>query len=196
MRPLKLLLASKSPRRKELLKRIIPADQIVVCSSNISEYRKQDEPVDAFCMRVAKAKARLVWDRYPGQRAEIAAVIGADTIVLFRQEVIGQPKDDQDAICILKKLSGHGHEVITGVAVFFSSLTRFTTLAVKSKVWMREMGEAAIEDYVATGEPLDKAGAYAIQGVGRKFVERYEGSYTNIMGLPIDELKEILSPLI
>ena len=196
MRPLKLLLASKSPRRKELLKRIIPADQIVVCSSNISEYRKQDEPVDAFCMRVAKAKARLVWDRYPGQRAEIAAVIGADTIVFFRQEVIGQPKDDQDAIRILKKLSGHGHEVITGVAVFFPSLTRFTTFAVKSKVWMREMGEAAIEDYVATGEPLDKAGAYAIQGVGRKFVERYEGSYTNIMGLPIDELKEILSPLI
>jgi septum formation protein len=196
MRPVKFILASKSPRRKELLKRIIPADQIVVYGSNVSEKHRRDEPVDTFCMRIAEAKVAQVWGAYPGERAEIAAVIGADTVVLFKQEIIGQPEDGQDAIRILKKLSGKTHEVITGVAVFLQSPARFKAFAVKSKVWMRETSEATIKDYVATGEPLDKAGAYAIQGTGRRLVARYEGSLTNIIGLPIEELYEILSSVI
>jgi septum formation protein len=92
----------------------------------------------------------------------------------------------------LKKLAGNSHKVITGVMVFFPVSARRVIFAVKSKVWMRSMSDEVIGDYVATMEPLDKAGAYAIQGMGRKLVARYEGSFTNIVGLPIDELKTIL----
>lgn len=196
MHSLKFLLASKSPRRKELLQRIIPANQIIVCSSNVREDHRRGEPVDEFCMRIAEAKAAQAWLKYAEERAEITAVIGADTVVQFRQEIIGQPKDSQDAMRILRKLSGHHHEVFTGVAVLWRSPVCCKKFVVKSKVWMREMSEADIEDYVARGEPLDKAGAYAIQGEGRKLVAKYEGSLTNIIGLPVEELKETLSSMI
>jgi septum formation protein len=192
MHPIKVLLASKSPRRKKLLQRLVPAGQIIIISSEISEDRKKGERAVTYCKRIAEEKVTSVWRKYRGQRSIIAAVIGADTVIQFRNEIIGQPNDPSDAARILKKLAGNSHKVITGVMVFFPVSARRVIFAVKSKVWMRSMSDEVIGDYVATMEPLDKAGAYAIQGMGRKLVARYEGSFTNIVGLPIDELKTIL----
>ncbi|KPL13055.1 hypothetical protein AMJ74_05780 [candidate division WOR_3 bacterium SM1_77] len=189
----KILLASRSPRRAELLRRVFPSERIIVIGSDISENRRKDERAEAFCRRIAKEKAASVWRKYEGQRSRVVAVVGADTVIRFKQEVIGQPKDGADAMRILNKLSGHCHEVITGVAVLFPAFARFKTFIVKSKVWMHKLGMETIEDYIATGEPLDKAGAYAIQGRGRSLVERYEGSYTNIVGLPVEELRRIVN---
>lgn len=193
MRVTKVLLASKSPRREELLKKIVAPDGIIVTGSEIPENRRKGESAETFCKRVAQEKAADVWRRYSGQRSDIAAVVGADTVISFRGEVIGQPENKEDAIRILEQLSGQCHEVITGVAVLFPRPDRFTTFIVKSEVWMHKLGIETIENYVATGEPLDKAGAYAIQGQGRSLVERYEGSYTNIVGLPLEELERVLN---
>jgi septum formation protein len=192
MHPRKILLASKSPRRKGLLQKLVPAGQIIVVTSEICEDRKKGERAVTYCRRIAKEKVVRVWKKYRGRRSVIAAVIGADTVIHFRNEIIGQPKDPGEAVRILKKLAGNCHKVITGVTVFFPVSVRYITFTATSKVWMRCVSDEAIVNYVATGEPLDKAGAYAIQGMGRKMVARYEGSYTNIVGLPIDELKTIL----
>ena len=144
---------------------------------------------------MAKDKATTTWQNYEGGD-KIGAVIGADTVVLFRGRIIGQPQDSEDAIRILKMLSGECHEVITGVAVLYPASGQIAGFVVRSKVWMHELSTEVIEDYVRTGEPLDKAGAYAIQGKGGRLVARYEGSYTNIIGLPVDELKEALGSLL
>jgi septum formation protein len=143
-------------------------------------------------MRVAREKAARVWREYRARPGRIRAVIGADTAILFKGQIIGQPKDKKDALRILKRLNGHYHEVITGVAVFYIASGQFTAFTTRSKVWMRDNSMMEIAAYVATGEPFGKAGAYAIQGKGRKLVARYEGSYSNIIGLPVDELKRVI----
>ncbi|MDH4211146.1 MAG: Maf family protein [candidate division WOR-3 bacterium] len=192
----KLLLASKSPRRLHLLGSIVPEDRIVVIESNIEERYEPGENAETFCERVARKKAAAVWRKYEGVQEDIAAVIGADTVIWYGKHIIGQPKDAIDAMHILRELSGNCHEVITGVAVFIPSCARFITFVVRSKVWMRKVDEKTIEEYAATGEPMDKAGAYAIQGKGRVLVAKYEGSYSNIVGLPIEELKKVLEGVI
>jgi septum formation protein len=192
--PLKeIILASSSPRRKRLMRKIVPAGQIVVVESDICEEPKPGEKAEAYCRRVAEEKLMSAWKNYSGPKRLIVAVIGADTVIQFRNEIIGQPKDPDDAVHILKRLAGQSHKVITAVSVLFPVSNRRITFTVASKVWMRGVSDKMIKDYVATGEPLDKAGAYGIQGWGRKLVARYEGSYTNIVGLPIEELKAILA---
>jgi len=173
------------------MQRILPPEKIIFADSDVQEKRRNGEGAEAFCMRMAKDKVTTAWGKYEGRRSDIAAAVGADTVVLLKNQIIGQPEDSGDAIRILKQLSGQCHEVITGVAVLFPRLGRFTTFIVKSKVWMHKLSVEAIEDYVATGEPLDKAGAYAIQGKGKHLVARYEGSYSNIVGLPINELRKV-----
>lgn len=146
-------------------------------------------------MRMAQEKAANAWAKYRNKSRGIYTVIGADTVVLFKGAMIGQPRDTDDAIRILRKLSGRGHDVVTGVAIYSTVSACFTTFVVRSRVWMNVLTERTIADYVATGEPLDKAGAYAIQGRGRRLVARYEGSYSNIVGLPVSELKNALKSL-
>ncbi|UCG30022.1 MAG: septum formation protein Maf [candidate division WOR-3 bacterium] len=192
----KIILASRSPRRLRLLATIVPEDRIVVMESNIEEIVEPNEDAENYCTRIAKNKAQAVWKKYEGEVDEIAAVIGADTVISFESNIIGQPEDAAHAVQILRKLSGNCHEVVTGVAVFVPSRTHFTTFAVRSKVWMRRVVEEMIKSYVATGEPMDKAGAYAIQGRGRFLVERYEGSRSNIIGLPIKELEKVLKDVV
>ncbi len=187
----KILLASKSPRRRELIQKILPSHSIIFADSGVRENRRSGEGVDTFCLRMAKEKATRAWHDYRGTE-RVSAIIGADTVVLFRDRIIGQPEDSRDAVRILKILSGNCHEVITAVAVIFPQTRRTNEFVVRSRVWMHELKTAVIEEYVNTGEPLDKAGAYAIQGEGRRLVARYEGSYTNIIGLPVDELKRAL----
>ncbi len=120
-------------------------------------------------------------------------VLGADTIVVIDGDVLGKPADPEDAVRLLARLVGREHRVLTAVAVVASDRSdRAATCVVTSRVTMRGATEAEIRRYVATGEPLDKAGAYAAQGEGRRFIERIEGSETNVIGLPIDETLELL----
>ena len=180
-----LVLASQSPRRREILELAGFAPSVRV--SGIPEERQAGEQADAYVRRLASAKAAAV----PRESDEI--VLGADTVVVLGDEVMEKPRDTAHAIEMLTMLSGAEHRVITGIClrhqggqVCDSSETavRFSTLS-----------RAEIEDYVRTGEPMDKAGAYAIQGLAAKFIERIDGCYFNVVGLPVSlvyrHLKEI-----
>ena len=192
MKHIKVVLASSSPRRKELLAEIIRPEEFMVIDSNITEKIRDGEDAESFSLRMAVEKASYVIRDYSDRIDDALVVIGADTVILFDNEIIGQPKDRPDAIRILRKLSGHCHEVITAVVLLLIKENREVKFAVRSKVWMKEISDEVIEDYIESGEPMDKAGAYAIQGIGKNLIERFEGSYTNIIGLPVDELKEAL----
>lgn len=186
-------MASRSPRRLELLSTFVPAARIMVIASNVDETIKPGERVEDYCQRIAREKAMGVWKEYSGMCETVVAVIGADTVVVLGREIIGQPRDPDDAVRILRNLSGRRHVVVTGIALLFPPSARLNTFAVKSRIWMRRNDDQTIEDYVATGEPLDKAGAYALQGQGGRLVARYAGSYSNIVGLPVDEMRRALS---
>jgi septum formation protein len=188
----RVILASNSPRRKELLAEIVPRKNIIVIGSNVKEEVKQGEDAVSFSLRMAKEKARDVIKKRADIMQNVSVVIGADTIAVFDNKIIGQPICRDNAVSILRKLSGRCHEVITGVAIFMVKKNKFITFTVKSTVWMHKLSDEMIEKYVASGEPMDKAGAYAIQGMGKILIKRFEGSYTNIIGLPVDELRAVL----
>jgi septum formation protein len=191
-----IILASNSPRRKELLREMLPQTDFTVIGSNIPEKPHRNEDGETFCLRMAEEKARFVATTRASQTSKDAIVIGADTIIWFNKEIIGQPRDTKDATRILEKLSGHCHEVITGVAVLCAMQEPATQFAVSTKVWFRNLDHQMIEEYTDSGEHIGKAGAYAIQSAGRDLIEKIKGSYTNVIGLPVDELKEVLQNLL
>jgi septum formation protein len=119
-------------------------------------------------------------------------VLGSDTIVVLGEEVLGKPRDPEHAFTLLRKLAGRTHLVMTGVAVLETDTGRARSRVVQSRVTLRDADDDELRDYVATGESLDKAGAYALQGEGRRFIERVEGSETNVIGLPLEETAEML----
>ena len=178
-------LASASPRRSTLLKQMKVAHRVLPVA--VSEERYPEEsPTDYVC-RLAQAKAQA-------GRAELdanvsAPVIGADTVVIVDDRVLGKPVDLADAMAQLATLSGRAHEVLSAVAVV--ARTPRVRLS-RSRVWFRELTAADRAWYCATGEPLDKAGSYAIQGLGALFITRLEGSFSGVMGLPIYETAELL----
>jgi len=177
-----VILASQSPRRRELLKKIVPDFEVV--PSSVEEIFRPELSPRENAIAVARMKALDVSQSHPGHY-----VIGADTIVVLDNEIIGKPDDAEDARNILRRLSGQGHQVITGVVIIHSG--RMEDAAV-SKVTIRPLNDEEIARYVATKEPLDKAGAYAIQGEGASIVASYSGSYSNIVGLPLDTVKTLL----
>lgn len=168
----------------------------MVIVSDVEEQPGPGEDAMSFCKRAAERKVITVWNKYDGVRDDVAAVIGADTVIWFDNRIVGQPEDQADAVRTLMDLSGKVHEVITGVAVFKTSPACMETFAVRSKVWMRKYDRKTVIEYVTTGEPMDKAGAYGIQGRGKRLVAKHEGSYSNIVGLPVEELKQILENVI
>ena len=178
----RVILASKSPRRVELLKEVIPNFEVI--PSSVDEIFQPDLSPKENAIAIACTKARAVSKNHPGH-----FVIGADTIVVLDDEIIGKPKDAPDARNILKRLSGKRHQVITGVVVVHSSSMKDAGI---SDVNIRVLNDDEIARYVATGEPMDKAGAYAIQGKGAFMVDSYSGSYSNIVGLPLDIVKTLL----
>ena len=184
MKTPRIVLASQSPRRRELLALIgVPHE---VKPAGIDEVMLPGESPPAHAERLAREKAELV---AAGERG--AVVIGADTIVVLDGEVLGKPADAVEARATLRRLSGRTHTVFTAVAV-----TRDGTTASgveKVEVTFRPLTDSAIEDYVATGEPMDKAGAYGIQGYGAVIVERVHGDYFAVMGLAIGLLVELLA---
>jgi septum formation protein len=119
-------------------------------------------------------------------------VLGADTIVILDDSILGKPRDPRDAREMLARLTGHSHEVVTAIALIRSDTLETEVRAVTSRVRMRAASPEELRDYVATGESLDKAGAYALQGAGRRFVEHVEGSESNVIGLPLEETLELL----
>ncbi len=176
-----LILASGSPRRVELLEAAgIEFEQI---PADIDETAKAGERADRYVMRLAEEKARASWR--PGTRS-----LGADTVVVLDDRLLGKPRDAQHAKRMLRGLAGRSHRVLTGVAVFDGMSCR--TCCEETMVRLREVSEREISEYVSTGEPLDKAGGYGIQGRASPFVDSVEGSFTNVVGLPMEAVSEML----
>jgi septum formation protein len=176
----KLILASRSPRRSELLRSL--GVEFEVSPSKVEEITDPEQSPEQNAMNIARDKALWVAQHNPG-----SYVLGADTVVVLGQEIIGQPRDEEDACHILSKLAGKQHKVITGVILITPEAEEYK-IAVVSTVFIKAISENQILSYIATGEPLDKAGAYAIQGEGSFLVESWEGSYSNIVGLPLEAL--------
>ena len=192
----RLYLASRSPRRRELLAQIGIQFDTIVFRDAPREDRELDEtphsgeaPID-YVQRVARAKAEHGWHIVGGRRLLSQPVLAADTTLEFDGEIIGKPVNAADARAILQRLSGHTHRVLTAVAVAFEG--RLESVLSVSEVSFGLLEEAEIRGYVATGEPMDKAGAYGIQGHAGMFVERLAGSYTGVMGLPLYETAQLL----
>jgi septum formation protein len=181
-----LYLASKSPRRRELLGRLgVPFG---VLDLDIPEHRQPGEPAEDYVRRVAREKAGAGLLTVIGNPT--AVVLGSDTEVVLDDEVFGKPRDDADAAAMLRRLSGRTHRVISAVSVV--SCAREVQAVSVSEVTFAEMSDAQIRAYVASGEPVGKAGAYAIQGGAEIFVTRLSGSYSGVMGLPLYETASLL----
>ncbi|SRR5579875_951137 len=179
-----LVLASTSPRRRQLLQGAGLGFEIV--ESGVDEQMRQSESGRSFALRMACEKALAVSGRRPD-----ALVLGADTVVEIEGEILGKPQTPDEARSMLQKLSGRVHRVFTGFALARRSII-VESAAVLSQVRFRELARADIERYIATQEPYDKAGGYAVQGEAGEFIAAVEGSITNVMGLPIDEVLEAL----
>ena len=180
-----IILASASPRRVELLSSA--GIDFEVMPGDVDESLRSGEGPEEHVLRLAAAKAEDVARKGHGRY-----FIGADTIVVCAGEIMGKPKDSADAERMLKKLSGAHHEVITGFAVFDRDKSHSFTKAVTTNVFFKSLREDEISAYIATGCPFDKAGAYAIQGGAAHMVRKIEGSYTNVVGLPLCEVVETL----
>jgi septum formation protein len=186
----RLLLASASPRRRELLALLDRAFEVV--ATEVDETPRPGEPPESLVERLALAKAGAGW-RIADASLGSDVAIGADTVVVVDGEVVGKPIDEADAAAVLRRLSGRTHEVLTGLAVVADGMARSTVVA--TTVTFVPLSEAAIAAYVATGEPADKAGAYGIQGRGGRFVAAIDGSYHNVVGLPLAQLADLLDEL-
>lgn len=185
-----VVLASSSPRRRRLLRDLGVPFSVRV--PDVDERPLPGEPPRAHVRRLALEKARAVArELTPGCGARW--VLGADTVVVLDGEILGKPRDARHAVRMLRRLSGRTHEVLTGVALVPVAGGRARAGVVLSRVAMRPYGEAAIRRYVAGGEPLDKAGSYAVQGRGRALVARVAGSLTNVVGLPLERLARMLA---
>lgn len=180
-----LILASNSPRRHDLLKKT--GLSVTVVPSRIDESAIPVSAPEKYVKMLAEAKAGDVSIRYPE-----SWVIGADTIVLIDGTILGKPKSHTDARQMLQRLSGKNHQVLTGYAVCCREKNRRFSETVKTDVRFKSLSEAEIEWYINTEEPFDKAGAYAIQGIGTFLVKSINGSYTNVVGLPVCEVIEFL----
>jgi septum formation protein len=181
----RLILASNSPRRRYLLEQA--GLEFSVIPSSINEDSVALSSPDAYTRKLAECKVRDISDKYPD-----SWVIGADTIVLIDNIILGKPRSRDEARRMLKSLSGKTHRVITGYCVCCKTKNRFFLDTIKTDVLFKDLTDEEIEWYIDTGEPFDKAGAYAIQGLGTLLVKRINGSYTNVVGLPVCEVVEFL----
>ncbi len=181
-----VVLASASPRRRELLTLVgIPH---VVDPADVDESVIDDERPDAYVERLARAKAAVVAARHPG-----SVVIAADTTVVHHGEILGKPGSVREAEAMLARLSGHTHAVYTGMAVALNA--REASAVERVDVTFRDLSATEIAAYVATGEPMDKAGAYGIQGFGATIVERIHGDYFSVMGLGLRRVVQLMGEL-
>ncbi len=184
MKRMQVVLGSSSPRRREFLKRL--GLRFGIVDPRVKEKPQPGETPGHFAWRAAVDKATAVAARVPPG----SVVIAADTIVVLGRRILGKPKSRADARRMLQALSGRGHEVITGLCVVQGK--KMKSRVVSTDVEFKRLTRADIDFYVASGEPMDKAGAYAIQGIGSFMVRQIRGSYTNVVGLPVAEMVDIL----
>ena len=181
---IKIVLASQSPRRRELLRLL--CNDFEVSPADIDESIPQGMAADKAAEYTAKRKAAAV--------SSDGLVIACDTVVIADGEILGKPADRADALRMLKMLSGKTHEVISGVALKYKGVER--SFSQRTSVTFYEMSDSEINDYLDSGEPFDKAGAYGIQGLGGTFVERINGDFFNVVGLPVARLKKEIEKLV
>ncbi len=174
-----IILASASPRRRELLHQVGLDPRII--PSHVEEVITRTEP-DQVVMELSKQKAE---DVAAGWQGEEAVVVGADTVVAVDGQILGKPHDTEDAIRMIGLIQGRKHQVYTGVTMIFTATGRQVTFAEKTDVHVYPMSREQIAAYVATGEPMDKAGAYGIQGFFAAYIEGISGDYNNVVGLPV-----------
>lgn len=184
---MELILASASPRRAGLLRQAGIPFRVIPGTVDEGEAAGGRPPVE-MVVSLALAKTRQVAGGLSG-----GLVLGADTVVVHRGEVLGKPRDAAEARRMLRRLSGGRHSVFTGLALMDTATGRYETGCSETRVWMRALESELIDAYVATGEPMDKAGAYAIQEKAACFVEKIEGCYFNVVGLPLNQLYLLLS---
>lgn len=180
---MRVILASASPRRKELLKKIFDVFEII--PSEVEETYPEKIEVNEIPVYLADKKATSVFIENPD-----ALVIASDTVVVLDDMILGKPSDKNDAFFMLSMLSGKQHKVVTGVAVIYRNMK--ITMNVETAVNFYELSKREILEYIETGEPMDKAGAYGIQGHGAKFVKSIIGDYNNVVGLPVSALYQTL----
>ena len=184
----KIILASQSPRRVALLKQM--GIDCVVMPADIDEIALPNELPTDYVLRLAQQKALAIVAKNPNANLPILA---ADTTVALGHEVLGKPENAADAFNMLKKLSGSTHQVHTAIAVVFNG--KLETALNSTQVEMMVLSDAMINTYIASGEPMDKAGSYAIQGLAGCWIKKIEGSYTGVMGLPVHETAMLLAKL-
>lgn len=184
-----IVLASASPRRKELLEQV--AVSFIVDAASINEHITKSDPKE-YVKELSRRKAEAVAQKHPGR-----IVLGADTVVVSNGEIMGKPKDERAALAMLYRLSGHSHKVYTGVTLYRleeGNDYEQKTFVECTEVVMFANDEPVLREYIATGEPMDKAGAYGIQGKGALLVKEIHGDYNNVVGLPVARVvREILS---
>jgi septum formation protein len=185
---LTLILASESPRRAELLRQV--AIPFRVMAPAVSEELSGRPSPEEMVAQLALRKARAVSDHLPD-----GYVLGADTVVLHGETVLGKPVDSDDAARMLRLLSGSRHSVLTGLALVNAATGYFLERLSLTQVWVKTLVDSEIRAYIATGEPFDKAGAYGIQGKGALLVEKIEGCYFNVVGLPLSLLNEMITEI-
>jgi septum formation protein len=206
-----IILASASPRRKELLERL--GFTVKVMPAAVDEIRIDGESPETFVKRMARAKCLGVVDRMQqtlyatdpegrplrgsqaGKVVEARWVVGADTVVVLGDEILGKPKDTAEATRMLERLSGSTHHVISGFCLHDLKKNKEGVQAVCTEVRFKALVPAEIDKYVAVGESMDKAGAYAVQGVGAYLVDSIVGSYTNVVGLPLCQMVEMMEEM-
>lgn len=184
---MKLILASASPRRAALLKQAGIPHRVILSDLQVEERTELINPAES-AVYLALQKAQRV-----AAVLREGIVLGADTVVYHRGELLGKPADRNEARRMLHRLSGGRHSVFTGLALVDARTNKQESVFAETRVWMRALEDELIDAYVATGEPMGKAGAYAIQGKAAVFVERIEGCYFNVVGLPLYQLSLLLS---
>ena len=177
-----LILASGSPRRRELMSQV--GLDFTVVTSDADENIREMEPED-YVRELSSIKAQSVLEQY-AYKDDSVIVIGSDTIVYHKGEILTKPKDEEDAFRILKSLEGQIHQVYTGVTI--CSAHKNVSFYEKTDVWVYDMTDEEIRDYISTGEPMDKAGSYGIQGLFGIYVKGINGDYNNVVGLPVARL--------
>ena len=194
-----IYLASRSPRRRELLAQIGVRSHLLLLrdrpdsAAEVNEAPLANESPDVYVERLARAKAEAGWKRMLQRNLPPAPVLAADTTVALEGRIFGKPADRKEAAAMLTELSGRSHEVLTAIALQNSE--RLESALSRSEVKFKELSKREIEEYVATGEADDKAGAYAIQGRAARFIAELRGSYSGVMGLPLYELTEALKKI-
>jgi septum formation protein len=189
---LEVVLASASPRRAEILRNA--GIEFTVYKADVDETRHANEAAHGYVQRVAAAKAEKAAEHFR-RIGDDPVIIAADTTVLVGNDILGKPEDAADGKRMLRLLSGNTHEVHTGLAIVAEPSVMPALSVVSTRVHFAQLDDATIDEYVATGEPLDKAGAYGIQGLGGKFVTGIEGCYFNVMGLPLAKVWSSLTAI-